>query len=206
YASAITLSCSSGNLPPQTTCVFDPPTVTPGARPVTSRLTIATTARTASVAPSGSTGSIPPRTLRPADAGSGIAVFPTSLNFGTQTVSTTTAPQFVYLTNIGTGALAIASITTSGDFTGTNNCGSTVAVGASCAIAVSFTPSVAGARTGGLTIVDDAAGAPHTVSLAGTGQAAPTSTTGTPAGTYTIGVSGTVNTLVHFGNVILTVQ
>ena len=31
YNSAVTLSCSSSNLPPQTTCVFDPPTVTEGS-------------------------------------------------------------------------------------------------------------------------------------------------------------------------------
>jgi hypothetical protein len=121
-------------------------------------------------------------------------------------VSTTTPPQFVYLTNIGTGALAIASITASGDFTGVNNCGSTLAVGATCAIAVSFTPSATGARTGTLTIVDDASGGSHNVSLTGNGQAAPTSTTGTPAGSYTVGVSGTVSTLSHFTGVILVVQ
>jgi hypothetical protein len=211
YNSAITLSCASGNLPPQTSCTFDPATVTPGANPVTSRLTVSTTARTASSTPTRKTGALPPataapRVIGPRDAGSGIALFPTSLDFGTQTLSTTTPPQFVYLTNIGTGALSIASITTSGDFTGTNNCGTSLSVGGSCAIAVSFSPTVAGARTGTLSIVDDASGAPHNVSLTGNGQAAPTSTTGTPAGSYTIGVSGTVNTLVHFGNVILTVQ
>jgi hypothetical protein len=133
-------------------------------------------------------------------------VFPTSLNFGTQTVSTTTPPQFVFLTNIGTGALAIATITVSGDFTSVNNCGSTLAIGANCAVAVSFTPTVASSRTGTLSIVDDAPGGPHQVGLTGTGQAPPTSTGGTPAGSYTIGVSGTVGTLVHFAGVILTVQ
>jgi hypothetical protein len=121
-------------------------------------------------------------------------------------VSTTTPPQFAYLTNIGTGPLAILSIAASGDFSGVNNCGSTLAVGGSCAVAVSFTPNATGSRTGTLAIVDDASGSPHTVSLVGSGQAAPTSTTGTPAGGYTVGVSGTVGTLVHFTSVILTVQ
>jgi hypothetical protein len=121
-------------------------------------------------------------------------------------VSTTTPPQFAYLTNIGTGALAIASITVSGDFSAVNNCGSTLAIGASCAVAVSFSPTLAGSRTGTLSIVDDAPGGPHLVSLTGSGQAPPTSTGGTPAGSYTVGVSGTVGTLVHFAGVILTVQ
>jgi hypothetical protein len=147
-----------------------------------------------------------PKTVFPRAAGSGIALFPTSLNFGTQTVATTTPPQFAYVTNIGTAALAVANVTVSGDFSGVNNCGSTLAIGANCAVAISFTPTVAGSRTGTLSIVDDASGSPHTLSLTGTGQAAPTSTTGTPAGSYTVGVSGTVGTLVHFTSVILTVQ
>ncbi len=206
YNSEITLSCASGNLPPQTTCTFDPPTVTPRNRPVTSRLTVTTTARTNASAPAARPPVVAPKTVTPAAAGSGIAVVPTSLTFPSQTVATTTPPQFVYVTNIGTGALAIASITTGGDFTGVNNCGSSLAVGASCAIAVSFTPTTSGTRTASLSIIDDAPGSPHLVSLTGTGQAAPTSTTGTPAGAYTIGVSGTVGTLVHFTGVIITVQ
>jgi hypothetical protein len=208
YNSEITLSCASGNLPPQTTCTFNPPTVTPGRNSVRSTLTISTTARTAASTPSSKavgTASAPTAVF-PRAAGSGIALFPTSLNFGTQTVSTTTPPQFAYLTNIGTGPLAILSIAASGDFSGVNNCGSTLAVGGSCAVAVSFTPNATGSRTGTLAIVDDASGSPHTVSLVGSGQAAPTSTTGTPAGGYTVGVSGTVGTLAHFIGVILTVQ
>jgi hypothetical protein len=160
---------------------------------VRSTLTISTTARTAASTPGARTtaGAAAPRAVSPAAAGSGIALFPTSLNFGTQTVSTTTPPQFAYLTNIGTGVLALATITVSGDFSGVNNCGSTLAIGASCAVAVSFTPTATGS---------------HTVALTGSGQAAPASTGGTPAGGYTVGVSGTVGTLVHFTGVILTVQ
>jgi hypothetical protein len=206
YNSEITLSCASGNLPPQTACAFNPPTVTPGRNPVRSTLTISTAARTAASTPSSNAAVSAPKAVFPRAAGSGIALFPTSLNFGTQTVATTTPPQFAYVTNIGTAALAVANVTVSGDFSGVNNCGSTLAIGANCAVAISFTPTVAGSRTGTLSIVDDASGSPHTLSLTGTGQAAPTSTTGTPAGSYTVGVSGTVGTLVHFTSVILTVQ
>ena len=205
YNSEITLSCASGNLPPQTTCTFNPPSVTPGRGPVRSTLTVSTTARTAS-STSSAAKPAPPRVIGPRAAGSGVALFPGTLGFGTQTVSTTTPPQFVFLTNIGTGALAIASITVSGDFTAVNNCGTTLAVGANCAIAVSFTPTVAGARTGTLSVVDDAADSPHSVSLTGTGQAAPSSTGGTPAGSYTVGVTGSVGTLSHFVGVIVNVQ
>ena len=71
---------------------------------------------------------------------------------------------------------------------------------------MNFTPSATGARTGTLSVIDDASDSPHTVSLTGTGQSAPSSTGGTPAGSYTIGVSGAVGTLSHFVGVILNVQ
>ena len=206
YNTEITLSCANGNLPPQTTCTFDPPTVTPGRTAVRSTLTVSTTARTAATTTSAVNVPTPPRLFTPRAAGSGLALFPGTLGFSAQTISTTSPPQFVFLTNIGTGALAVANISSSGDFTAVSNCGTAVAVGASCAIAVTFTPSGTGARTGSISVVDDASGSPHTVSLTGTGQAAPTSTGGTPAGSYAIGVSGAVGTLSHFGSVILTVQ
>src|SRR5262249_41066169 len=129
-----------------------------------------------------------------------------TLAFDAQTLSTTSPPQFVSLTNIGTGALAVSSITASGDFATVNNCGSTVAIGASCQIAVTFTPTAVGARTGSLSIVDDASGSPHRASLGGTGQTAPSSTGGTPAGSYTIGISAAAGPLSHLGNVVLPVQ
>lgn len=93
-----------------------------------------------------------------------------------------------------------------GDFTLVSNCGGTVAAGARCAIPVSFTPTATGARTGTLSIVDSAAGSPHTLPLAGTGQATPASTGGTLAGSYAPTVSGTVGTLSHFSTVTLAVQ
>ena len=63
-----------------------------------------------------------------------------------------------------------------------------------------------GSRTGSLTIVDNAAGSPHTVALTGTGQATGTTGGGTPTGTYNIAVTGTVSTLTHSAGVTLTVQ
>jgi hypothetical protein len=133
-------------------------------------------------------------------------VFPATLTFGSQTINTTAPNQVVYVTNSGTDALSITSITAGGDFSQVNNCGSTVAAGASCAIAVSFTPTVTGARTGSITIVDTASGTTHTVALSGTGQSAPATTGGTPSGSYTLTINGTVGTLSNFGTVTLTVQ
>ncbi|HLW98990.1 MAG TPA: choice-of-anchor D domain-containing protein [Candidatus Acidoferrales bacterium] len=99
-----------------------------------------------------------------------------SLTFGGQTVNTTSGSQSVTLTNTGNAALTITSIgvtgTNSGDFAQTNNCGSSVAANnGNCTINVTFTPTAAGARGAAVTITDNAAGSPRSVSLAGTGLA-----------------------------------
>ncbi|MBI3490751.1 MAG: choice-of-anchor D domain-containing protein [Acidobacteria bacterium] len=134
----------------------------------------------------------------------GIALFPSSLTFDSQVVGTTSPAQLVYLTNVGADALTIATVTANGDFSQTNTCGSSVDPGASCTIAVSFAPTSAGARTGTLTLVDGAAGSPHTITLSGTGGVVPSS--GTPAGTYVVGVGGTAGSLTNTAALTLTVQ
>jgi hypothetical protein len=137
----------------------------------------------------------------------GIAVFPATLTFPTQTVGTATPPMVVAITNIGADPLTLVSIVASaGDFTATNACGTSLSAGASCGVAVTFAPTATGTRTATLTITDNAAGSPHTVQLTGTGQAAPSTSGPTPPGTYNITVSGTSNTLVQSGQVVLTVQ
>ncbi len=55
YNTPVTLTCASGNLPPQTSCSFDPPTVVPGVSGATSRLTISTI----------SSSAVPPTGLEP---------------------------------------------------------------------------------------------------------------------------------------------
>ena len=92
---------------------------------------------------------------------------PTSLNFSGQSVSTTSAAQTVTLTNSGNGPLGNLTIVASGDFAQTNNCSNSVAASNSCTINVTFTPTAPGNRTGALTLTDNAAGSPQTVSLSG---------------------------------------
>ena len=112
----------------------------------------------------------------------------------------------VFVTNTGTAVLALTSITFSGDFAGVNNCRTSLEVGESCTVVVSFTPTAAGSRTGALSFVDDASGSPQTVALTGTGQATPDASAGTPAGSYAVTISATSGTLSRFGGVTLTVQ
>jgi phospholipase C len=100
-----------------------------------------------------------------------VSLSPTSLTFPDQTLGSTSQPQSVTLTNIGTGALTISSIVASGDFAQTNTCGSYVAAGANCSIAATFTPTVLGLRSGTITITDSAGDSPQTVGLSGNGVA-----------------------------------
>ena len=97
----------------------------------------------------------------------------TSLGFGSQYVGSTSNPMSSTLTNTGSVPLDISSIsitgTNAGDFSQTNTCGTTVVVGASCTINVTFTPAASGARTAILNIFDNAAGSPQMISLTGTG-------------------------------------
>ena len=95
---------------------------------------------------------------------------PNSLVFGSQAVGSTSAPQAVTLTNTGNLALTVSKIAASGDFAETNNCGSSVSAGASCAITVTFIPAGAGPRNGTLTIVNNAPDSPQHIALSGTGQ------------------------------------
>jgi hypothetical protein len=100
-------------------------------------------------------------------------VSPTSLTFATQVLGTSSLGQPVTLSNYGSMALKIISITIEGadqgDFAQTNTCGKSVAVGASCTISVTFKPTRIGTRTAKLSIADNAPDSPQTVSLSGTG-------------------------------------
>jgi hypothetical protein len=99
----------------------------------------------------------------------GVAASPTALTFGSQTTGTTSAAQSVLVTNSASTAASIASVAVSGDFAQTNNCGTSLAPGASCTVSVTFRPTATGTRTGTLTLAtsDGNSG----VSLTGTGTA-----------------------------------
>ena len=101
-----------------------------------------------------------------------VSGLPSDLTFSTQTIGSTSQAQTVALKNTGSTALNITSITTSGDFVVTNNCGTGIGAGSFCSLYVSYKPTVIGKQTGILTITDDALGSPHTISLTGTGLGA----------------------------------
>ena len=92
-----------------------------------------------------------------------------SLSFGSVTVGAVSAGQSVTLTNAGPGVLDISSIIATGDFSGANDCASSLAANASCTINVEFAPTADGVSVGGLEINDTAPGSPQSVALSGTG-------------------------------------
>jgi len=100
-------------------------------------------------------------------------VLPASLAFTNQVQGTTSAPQNVTFTNYQSTAVSITSIVITGanasDFAESGNCGTSVAVGVTCTINVTFTPGATGARNASLLITDNATGSPQTVALTGTG-------------------------------------
>jgi hypothetical protein len=98
-----------------------------------------------------------------------LSVAPASLTFASQALNTTSSAQTVTVNNTGTAAASVSVIATSGDFSQTNTCGTSIAAGASCTVSVKFTPVASGTRTGSLTIASNASNSPATVALTGTG-------------------------------------
>ncbi|GAA3451920.1 choice-of-anchor D domain-containing protein [Dactylosporangium matsuzakiense] len=116
---------------------------------------------------------------------------PGSLTFGGTVVGTSAATQTVTLNNSGTTAATVSAIAASGDFSQTNTCGSSIAVGASCTVTVRFTPTASGSRTGTLTVTSSANNSPATVSLSGSGIGTDTNIALNRAATASSQVNGT---------------
>jgi Chitobiase/beta-hexosaminidase C-terminal domain/Abnormal spindle-like microcephaly-assoc'd, ASPM-SPD-2-Hydin len=96
---------------------------------------------------------------------------------GTATQGTTSAPQTVTVTNSGGAPLQIMSAVLTGfnssDFSvSADTCSGSIAANASCTISIVFSPTAAGVRTTTLTITDNAANSPQSLTISGTASAA----------------------------------
>ncbi|HEX3683188.1 MAG TPA: tectonin domain-containing protein [Bryobacteraceae bacterium] len=120
-----------------------------------------------------------------------ISVNPQALSFGSDTVGSAAAAQFVTITNVGTVPVTFTSMTvTPADFSVTSNtCGTTLQAGYECTLSVTFDPIAAGARTGSLAMVDSATST-EAVALSGTGtmMSAVASPSNLNFGSQTVGV------------------
>jgi hypothetical protein len=105
----------------------------------------------------------------------GAVIGPTSLSFGATNVGQTTQTQPATLTNTGTAALSIGGISLAGpnptDFVLSSQCGSSLAVGSSCLVELSFSPVAGGSRTANVVVSDNAANSPQSLAVIGTGNA-----------------------------------
>jgi hypothetical protein len=101
--------------------------------------------------------------------GGSVTLSPSSYNFGSVAHGAGTGWVTFTLTNGGSSAVSISSVTVSGPFVVSSNCGSSVAASSSCPIYVYFAPTVAGAATGTLTVNDNGSNSPQTSALSGTG-------------------------------------
>jgi phospholipase C len=137
---------------------------------------------------------------------------PSALAFpNTPLGSSNTLP--VTLTNTGTTAVTINSITTVDDYTTSNNCGTSVAAQGTCTINVAFTPTVSGVRPGALTVVSSDPASPRRVDLVANGLGillSPqtirfgTQAVGTTSAAQTVTITNENPTAVLMGNLIPT--
>ncbi len=105
-------------------------------------------------------------------SGSGIApatYTPKLIPFPNQPINSTSTASVVTFTNNQATAISIAGIATSAPFAQTNNCGTSLGVGASCTVNVTFTPTAVKYYSSSLTITDNTATSPHVVSVTGNG-------------------------------------
>ena len=160
--------CSGAALAPTETCTVD---VT--ATPAGSGAQVATVAF-----PSDALTSPDATPVTVTGVAAAIAVDPGSLGFGGVPVLTDGPTQVVTVTNSGTAALHLGTLTLDGDqaaaFTLTSGLcsGATLAPGAACSVAVSFRPPSAGAAAATLRVPSDAPSGTASVPLSGTGTAA----------------------------------
>jgi hypothetical protein len=96
------------------------------------------------------------------------SVAPASLTFSSLAVGSTSTAQSFTVTNEQNTALNLA-IATSGDFAETDTCGTSLGPNLTCTVSVTFAPTFPLARTGSVTITDNAVNSPQTVMLSGVG-------------------------------------
>jgi hypothetical protein len=117
-----------------------------------------------------------PQTVSLSGTGTAVGLSPSSLNFGTQKVGTTSLPMTITVKNVApTGNLKITNFaitgTNSGDFMITNNmCPASLSPGMSCTLMVTFSPTAVGSRSANVQFTDNGGGSPQLEPLSGTGN------------------------------------
>jgi hypothetical protein len=90
-------------------------------------------------------------------------------SFGSVALGNSSSSIDFVLTNAGEGAIGISNVAATGDFSQTNNCGSSLALGATCTVSVVFSPTATGLRSGSLSVKTNTGVGVYTSSLSGMG-------------------------------------
>jgi len=137
-----------------------------------------------------------------------VTLTPPNLKFPLRLIGTTSPAKTATLANTGSVPVNISNISTKGPFSQTNNCPSSLAVGANCQIQVKFTPVQKGLATGNLSVTDDAKGSPQTVALSGTGMEVKLSPAAINFGDQKVGTKSSPApiTLTNLGKTALTIN
>jgi hypothetical protein len=105
-----------------------------------------------------------------------LSLSPTSLNFGTVTVGSTSGAKSITILNHEKAAVTFSNAQITGanssNFSIVNNTCANLQSGATCTVSVTFSPSAQGTRKGTLTLTDSAANSPQTAPLQGVGSPA----------------------------------
>ena len=94
----------------------------------------------------------------------------TSLSFGVLQIGLSSPSQTVTVTNASSHSATFTSIASSGDYSQTNTCPTTLNAGQNCTITITFTPTLRGVRNGAVILKDNCPGSPgQVISLTGIG-------------------------------------
>jgi Abnormal spindle-like microcephaly-assoc'd, ASPM-SPD-2-Hydin/Beta-propeller repeat len=144
-------------------------------------------------------------------------ISPTALSFASQAVGSTSGNQAVMVVNQGSGTLNISTIGVTGSGAssfaivpaGSSPCPSSgsLASAASCTVTINFAPLSSGTKNASLSLSDNAAGSPQTISLTGT-AVAPAITLSASSLTFSAQPAGTASaaqnvTLSNSGTTLL---
>ncbi len=116
-----------------------------------------------------------PQTVALSGTGKALKSSASALNFGNLLIGATGTPVSLTLTNLGTAAISITSISYSnpefGQYLPTSTCGTSIPGLSSCQVFSVFTPNAPGTQSATLSVSDSDPSSPTTVSLSGSGVA-----------------------------------
>ena len=140
--------------------------------------------------------------------GTSIVLTPLTLTFPATTTGATSTAQNITISNTASIPATLQSETVSGDFQiSANTCGAALPPNTGCTVAIVFTPTASGTRTGSLTVVDSTG--TQIASLNGTGNSPATDALSPASLTFTAQQLNTTSaaqqvTLTNSGDVALT--